>query len=608
MGGNNEDAVPPSTSDKNPTNLTESEGKQKAAQVETPHLATPLDTVPTLMHPTREFLDKNYLRSDLQKRCRELGIKNIWTTKNQLIEMIMEKLQSESRDTESPPLLTSDATPTRSTQNLQDTTANHEDNAESEDLSLMHMAREIKMIKSKLATKEMEIDLLSTEVKAAYHTIEQLQQRVTELEHHQCDNGGNQHTDTCLLLGDSNLRSIYNSDLHHSSSVKTIPGANMDLLKCWVSEKLRKSPSECIIHCGSTDILEEHSSATILDNLGSLISNLKEKNNTMKVYVCQVAPYSTQKEIQEKIRSFNDHLATWSKTNGIPVIDTVPILTLGTGELDDLCFDKGTDSNFWLNRLGAIKLLTTINRQCPQLKLCDNWEIKRKAHTTTTQVNELRSTGQAQDNTRPTPPLPTPSAATPANQTHLPVLRTNNPYARSTSQRTTFTSHRPASHRPSTAPAVSHYAPERTKMRQQWTNEDEERSERDSHSYAAAVSGAAITRYHTAHNRSLVHSSGGRGRYGENSPPSQTPPSVRRERDHYSTIDDSRRYQNDSGGHTYALRNTVHNNRLQNVKVGCYNCGEYNHIQVNCRFDHKLSCGICRRLGHKSRLCQYYTP
>ena len=149
------------------------------------------------------------------------------------------------------------------------------------------------------------------------------------------------------------------------------------------------------------------------------------------------------------MRAFNDHLVTWSKANGIPVIDTVPIFTLGTGELDDLCFDKGTDSNFWLNRLGAIKLLTTINRQCPQLKLCDNWEIKRKAHTSTIQANERRSTGQAQDNTRPAPPLPSRSAGTPDNPTpaHLPVLRTYNSHARSTSpQRTTFTSHRPSSH------------------------------------------------------------------------------------------------------------------------------------------------------------------
>ncbi len=41
-------------------------------------------------------------------------------------------------------------------------------------------------------------------------------------------------------------------------------------------------------------------------------------------------------------------------------------------------------------------------------------------------------------------------------------------------------------------------------------------------------------------------------------------------------------------------------------KTGCLNCGEFNHVQRNCRFDHKLLFGNCRRLGHKSRLCQQY--
>ena len=51
------------------------------------------------------------------------------------------------------------------------------------------------------------------------------------------------------------------------------------------------------------------------------------------------------------------------------------------------------------------------------------------------------------------------------------------------------------------------------------------------------------------------------------------------------------------------------NNRKMNTnrKVGCYNCGEYNHRQDICRFDHKLKCGNCGRLGHKSKLCDNYS-
>ena len=41
-------------------------------------------------------------------------------------------------------------------------------------------------------------------------------------------------------------------------------------------------------------------------------------------------------------------------------------------------------------------------------------------------------------------------------------------------------------------------------------------------------------------------------------------------------------------------------------RKGCYNCGEYNHNVQTCRFDHKLRCTSCRKLGHKSKLCRNY--
>ena len=40
---------------------------------------------------------------------------------------------------------------------------------------------------------------------------------------------------------------------------------------------------------------------------------------------------------------------------------------------------------------------------------------------------------------------------------------------------------------------------------------------------------------------------------------------------------------------------------------GCFQCGEYNHTASTCRFDHKLKCGSCKQLGHKSKFCQNYS-
>ena len=36
---------------------------------------------------------------------------------------------------------------------------------------------------------------------------------------------------------------------------------------------------------------------------------------------------------------------------------------------------------------------------------------------------------------------------------------------------------------------------------------------------------------------------------------------------------------------------------------GCFNCGEYNHRQTNCRYDHRIRCKYCYKFGHKSRMC-----
>ncbi|KAK4313508.1 hypothetical protein Pmani_015143 [Petrolisthes manimaculis] len=169
--------------------------------------------------------------------------------------------------------------------------------------------------KTKLETKDLEIEYFSTEIKVAYSIIETLQQRVSELEQ-QANKSSRDVVDVtgppspthCLLLGDSNLRGVIRFDLADTCSVRTITEANMDLLRSWVSEKLTRSPSECMIYGGVCDILNKVDPETILDSLGSLISDLKEKNAEMKIYVCEVVPIPKSEEIQTKISEYNEHL------------------------------------------------------------------------------------------------------------------------------------------------------------------------------------------------------------------------------------------------------------------------------------------------------------
>ena len=207
-----------------------------------------------------------------------------------------------------------------------------ETNVHKDNVDMNNIARKIDIITAKLETKDMEIELLNAEMKAAYHTIEVLQQRVTELEQHNC--GGSDHhssavhpsppPNNCLLLGDTNLRQVLRSDLHDTCRVRTIPEANMDLLRSWVTEKLTKTPSDCVIYNGIYDLLEDKTPAIILDNLGALISDLKEKNTNMNVYVCQIVPSPMCQEMHAKIEDYNKHLLKWGETNGISIIKTVP--------------------------------------------------------------------------------------------------------------------------------------------------------------------------------------------------------------------------------------------------------------------------------------------
>lgn len=70
------------------------------------------------------------------------------------------------------------------------------------------------------------------------------------------------------------------------------------------------------------------------------------------------------------------------RKNGVSIIKTPPVFTLRT-DVDDICFED--DDNLpILNRLGIVKLLSTIEKQRPGFKLSNNWmKIKKNVIATT---------------------------------------------------------------------------------------------------------------------------------------------------------------------------------------------------------------------------------
>lgn len=113
----------------------------------------------------------------------------------------------------------------------------------------------------------------------------------------------------------------------------------MDLLRCFIFEKLSNIPSECILYNGIADILSEKSPTTIQNKLDLLITDLKETNSNMKICVCQLVPPPSPQEIQAKTQDYNEQLINWGEVNDIDILKMGPSFTLTTGKIDDLCFE-----------------------------------------------------------------------------------------------------------------------------------------------------------------------------------------------------------------------------------------------------------------------------
>jgi len=462
----------------------------------------PTAHAPSLENPTWEYLHSNFKKTDLQKRCRELGFNKIWVTKEKLVDMIMSKHDSPSNDNNEQQRQMGDA-----------------------DSPLQKIISDIIELKGKVSIKDVMIEELNDMLKTAYVTINKLSDRVTALEDEvrrskevssnsapgqdrAPTNSVSNTRPPCektLLLGDTNLSYVRAADLGEDCFIRTIKEANVDLLKCWVEEKLNWSPTRCILYCGLQDILEDASPTTILDNVGMLISILKQRCDNMEFYICQLVPTLKEGNLNDKILSFNEQLMDWSHSNGVSIIKTDLPFRLGTGDLDELCFDVQDGEEFsgvLLNRLGAIRLLSTIKKQCPHFKLCHDWNSAKRYYTKFNN-GDNNNTGGGK--------APTRLRINDLSMTDNREMRCWSDYNRTSQIKQNI---------------------HNTKFSSNWQNEKQDH----------------------------LH------------------------RPHFN-------------------RRALSNEKRAR---GCHNCGEYNHHQSSCRYDHKIRCALCHSLGHKSKLCLQY--
>ena len=234
-------------------------------------------------------------------------------------------------------------------------------------------------INRKLDDKVAEIRNLKIQLNSSQSTTDELTARVVTLEEkvsshlrttetESATENGSYYDKKTLLLGDGNLRNIKFSDLKSECKIRTIQGGNIDVINCWVTEQLNWKPGKCVIYCGIEDVLEDKTPKEILDAMGILISSLKEINENIIIYVCELVPVVNHEGSLDKIKDFNRNLIEWCYDNNIHIIKTDLPFKVGTGEIDDMCIEYCEQSKECvLNRYGVIRLLDTIMKQYPNL-------------------------------------------------------------------------------------------------------------------------------------------------------------------------------------------------------------------------------------------------
>lgn len=305
----------------------------------------------SLENPSWEHLHEHYTKAQLQKHCRQLGLNGIWVTKEKLIDMII------------------DHTSSNRTPNVNDRPeVILQDDAESLSLRLekfmMETGSKFNDMNKNLQLKDREIESLQNNLRRAEDQINGLISKLQKFESG-VSNSGNEAGVTSvaktLLLGDSSLREIKTSDLNIGSLVRTVPEANLDLLKAWVTEKLDFTVNECILYGGINDLNEKECKIEdILDDLGALVAELKIKNESIIVNICELVP--ALNENQDKISDYNVKLNEWCTKNGITFISTELFFKIGTGDMDINCFDYDVKSgNAELTRIGQKSNLKTVS-------------------------------------------------------------------------------------------------------------------------------------------------------------------------------------------------------------------------------------------------------
>ena len=250
--------------------------------------------------------------------------------------------------------------------------------------------------------------------------------------------------------------------------------------------------------------------------------------------------------VEVKFNDLNENISKWCDDNGISFIETDSLfrLVILTCDSDDLCFyDSEECPNPIFDRLGAIRLLTAFDEHCTSFTLCDNRERNKASMKLklqhTQHISKTLHTDFSLTNTN-THIIFRPQFHAPNKQTHF-ELNSRPPYL----------------------------------------NKDTEDSET---STTQLLHDRLHTRIFTpSYNNSIANAD-------THHRPSTTTTSNAHSTSHHRTPTYfTTGTRNNTQHHTSPHATTnAHTNTQYRRKIGCFNCGEFNHRQSTCRFDHKL--------------------
>lgn len=90
-------------------------------------------------------------------------------------------------------------------------------------------------------------------------------------------------------------------------------GANVDLRKCWVPEKLNWTPSKVLLYAFLYDLMNNVDPDCILNYVTAIVCELKENINRIEIHVSQLAPTVSSEDFQARVAVFIEHLNKWGR-------------------------------------------------------------------------------------------------------------------------------------------------------------------------------------------------------------------------------------------------------------------------------------------------------